>query len=386
MYAKPTNQPTNQRNYFLNFLKGIGCIGVVFIHIRFPDEFGKTIHKLAQFAVPVFFMISGFYAFSNNTEKLYRKARRIGLITLYAISAYFLFYSVYHLYSQTFVVYFYKLISIKNIGKMLLIQDLSSIGGFHLWFLPALLYCYLFQIIVEKLNKIKFSIAKSPIAMQSAPSVSLSLNSSPNCFGGASEICNSSSENKQGSNLVIVLLIIFLVIHLIISVYKDSNYITWNLKATFLGSGIFWFLLGNYIAYRKEDIIKHLPDRNFFLYLATFISGAMAVTINYFMPNFSEFGIVIYSTSLFLLAIKNPTVHINKTFEFIGEKLSMNIYVLHIMVNIVIGKIIGKFGFEENLAYLWAKPVIVALIVLVISYLLSRLAQLIRFLKQQSVS
>ena len=55
MLNQPTNQPTNQRNYFLNFLKGIGCIGVVFIHIRFQGEFGRAIHKLAQFAVPVFF-------------------------------------------------------------------------------------------------------------------------------------------------------------------------------------------------------------------------------------------------------------------------------------------------------------------------------------------
>ena len=129
---------------------------MVFIHIRFPGEFGKTIHKLAQFAVPVFFMISGFYAFSNNTEKLYRKAKRIGLITLYAISDYFLLYSVYHLYNQTFVDYFYKLISLKNIGKLLLLQDLTSVGGFHLWFLPSLSLCYLFQIIIEKLNKKNF--------------------------------------------------------------------------------------------------------------------------------------------------------------------------------------------------------------------------------------
>lgn len=52
---KEHNPLTETRNYSLDFLKGIGCIGVVFIHIFFPGVFGRIIMKISQFAVPVFF-------------------------------------------------------------------------------------------------------------------------------------------------------------------------------------------------------------------------------------------------------------------------------------------------------------------------------------------
>lgn len=42
------------KNRCLNFLKGIACIGVVFIHIPFPDVFGEIVVKIARFAVPLF--------------------------------------------------------------------------------------------------------------------------------------------------------------------------------------------------------------------------------------------------------------------------------------------------------------------------------------------
>ena len=110
--------------------------------------------------------------------------------------------------------------------------------------------------IIETINRKMFWIATAPIATQSAPSVAFS-DSSPTIRWGVSETFNDSSE-KSDLNLVVILLIVFLVIHLIISVYKDSNYISWNLKATFLGSGIFWFLLGRFIAEKKEYLLTQL--------------------------------------------------------------------------------------------------------------------------------
>lgn len=58
-----TKEKVNRdRNQLLDFLKGLGCIGVIFIHIPFPGVTGKIISKISQFAVPVFFMITGYYA------------------------------------------------------------------------------------------------------------------------------------------------------------------------------------------------------------------------------------------------------------------------------------------------------------------------------------
>lgn len=44
----------SQRNSLLNFFKGIGCVGVVWIHVMFSGAAGRAVSTLAAFAVPLF--------------------------------------------------------------------------------------------------------------------------------------------------------------------------------------------------------------------------------------------------------------------------------------------------------------------------------------------
>lgn len=59
-----------EKNRFLDCIKGIGCILVVFMHIPFPGFFGEIVHETGQFAVPIFIMTSGFYAFGVTERKI----------------------------------------------------------------------------------------------------------------------------------------------------------------------------------------------------------------------------------------------------------------------------------------------------------------------------
>lgn len=61
------------RNNFLDYIKGIACIGVVFIHCSFPYVFGDIIANLAAFGVPMFFMISGYYLANNAGGEKFRR-------------------------------------------------------------------------------------------------------------------------------------------------------------------------------------------------------------------------------------------------------------------------------------------------------------------------
>lgn len=55
----------SQQNVF-NLFKGLACICVVFIHVRFPGIVGDVIWKLSQYAVPTFLMISGYFAIQKD--------------------------------------------------------------------------------------------------------------------------------------------------------------------------------------------------------------------------------------------------------------------------------------------------------------------------------
>lgn len=132
------------RNSNLDIAKAIACIGAVIMHCSFPGVVGKFVAYLFKFAVPLFFMVSGYFLFKPGMNKeskiknLKRKARHIFFILLSAealSAAYFVTGSLFNMES-----YALPALSISDI----LINCLT--GTFFngtLWFLYALLWSYL---------------------------------------------------------------------------------------------------------------------------------------------------------------------------------------------------------------------------------------------------
>ena len=81
-------------NHCLDCIKGIGCICVVFIHVKFPGCFGDIVWRLSQFAVPVFFLTSGYFAYSLDkdcTDRMVkRRAKRIFWLSVWTTCFYWL--------------------------------------------------------------------------------------------------------------------------------------------------------------------------------------------------------------------------------------------------------------------------------------------------------
>lgn len=84
----------------INALKGIACIVVVFLHIPFPGIVGKLIGFEFNFSVPVFFMISGYFAFKKQNRRwVLSKAFYIAKLTLVTE----LLYGIWYLFADCFV-------------------------------------------------------------------------------------------------------------------------------------------------------------------------------------------------------------------------------------------------------------------------------------------
>lgn len=139
-------------NYALDFLKGLGCIGVVFIHVHFPGLFGDFINRSAGFAVPVFFMISGFYAYQASNRTIIRRLRRIFRITLFTVLIYILF----RLLNMTNYDELYGAFTPYNIARaairLVLVSDLTFIYAHHLWFLVSLIEGYIILLVIKRFN------------------------------------------------------------------------------------------------------------------------------------------------------------------------------------------------------------------------------------------
>ena len=150
-----------KRNYQLDFFKGIAAIGVVLVHFQFPGAFGSVMCSVGVAGVILFFLISGYFAYSEDNDKacakLMSRFRRNLVITAAAVLIYFAAALVRELISGSFSEWITNFTAPAVYFRMFIMGDFELIHGDPLWFMPALLYSYL---IIYCIHKIKISTLK----------------------------------------------------------------------------------------------------------------------------------------------------------------------------------------------------------------------------------
>ena len=136
-------------NSCLDFVKGLACICVVFMHCEFPGKAGIIVQAISRFSVPFFFMVSGYFCFypgKYDSTIIRRKTTHIARIVLWASLFYVLF---------AFVLERDYVVSRNGIWAFGVFNQPFIIVG-QLWFLFALLYDYFAFGIIWKADKIKW--------------------------------------------------------------------------------------------------------------------------------------------------------------------------------------------------------------------------------------
>ncbi|MEI3522037.1 MAG: acyltransferase [Anaerosacchariphilus sp.] len=133
------------KNDCLNVWKGIAAFAVVLIHCTLPGVPGEIIKGIARFAVPLFFLISGYFAYGREDAVLRR--REIHILRLYvgAVTVYYLWAAIrYFLSQRTFAQMGAELFPDggRTVSDLLFFNRTAMAP--HLWFMGALVYCYLF--------------------------------------------------------------------------------------------------------------------------------------------------------------------------------------------------------------------------------------------------
>lgn len=137
---------------FIGFeiLKFICAFFIVCIHTPYPDAVGEYFTALIRIAVPIFFMITGFYY--NDIIRRGRTKDQIKKILALVVQANFLYLlwkCLYAVFSGNGLIqYLVEIFTVKNAVKFVVLND-SPLNG-HLWYLGAIFYVLL---IVEALRK-----------------------------------------------------------------------------------------------------------------------------------------------------------------------------------------------------------------------------------------
>lgn len=320
-----------QTNYFLNYLKGLACMGIVLVHCRFPSVPGAVITAFARSGIPFFFMLSGYYTFYTDRETTLAVTGRRIKKSFWLLMAAMLLYIAWRILpkllsggiTEVFLWLETSLFQQQIIIDFLLLNVTDSVNGV-LWYIPAALYVYLlFGILVKA--------------------------------GG---------KGKTLYIAAVILLVVNLVLCELGTVLGLGIHLKWY--RNFLFTGFPFFMLGHYL-HKKEKEIQLIKNKKIPL-LIIFLGGAMILLESWLVGNALLYiGNVVFVTGLYLFAIQNSLCKKGSFMGQIGSKLYLYIYISQVAVIEVMDKLAGRVAFFEGTMGLYVKPALVLAVVVMLS-------------------
>lgn len=268
-----------KRNRCISLLKMIASCGVVFIHVPFPGLFGDIMKYTASFAVPFFYMIAGYFSYGNSCQKIHKKLNNIIKLLLLSYISFFVFNLALAINKHALNEFISNNFSIKTPIYYLIFCYVSFDGP--LWYLIAMAEVYIFWYFLVK-YEVEMKMLKTTW--------------------------------------------ILLIFGALLTTFVESKGMNWYFAISFLFRALPWFMLGYYFKLKNEyythlDILL-LTVMAFIGWIITISPIVLKTQINYWY-----FGVLLTPVSLFIMALKYPSLTVNNTIEYIGEKLSPYIYI-----------------------------------------------------------
>lgn len=322
------------RNSNLDLAKAVACIGVIIMHCSFPGTSGKFVAYMFKFAVPLFFMVSGYFLFKPTMERggkiknLKRKAKHIFFILL---SAEFL--SAIYFIAKGLIVdghYSFSVLTIPDVVEKCLA---GTFFNGTLWFLYALFWSYLLILVYI-------------------------------CVTPPKEILN-----------YVVVGMIILIFHIVMRVaIRNTDFYEVSMFRNAIVYGMPFILIGYGIKVSEHTKwYKRISVTNPIVCFIIFIVGYIMSIVEYAITKTSldiYIGTIFSAWAIFTFCVSSKKKIQNKILVFIGEKLSLYIYIVHLLVIETLG------GLSDKAIYKWSMPLIAITISILVSFVYYRTKQI----------
>lgn len=324
---------TNQYNYCLDFIKGIACIFVVFMHCEFPGLLGTVVQAVSRFCVPFFFMVSGYFYFSpktiNKLERI-RKAKHLGIITFWSTLFYIIFAFVQHSFQTVNNIN----CTFKDVSAFLFCNQMWFVVS-QMWFLFALLYVYVALVFIN-----------------------------PEWY------------RKHCHLIVFFCLTAYICLaqglHIIGVTVPNYVYKNWMIE------GFGFFSLG-FVLHIYKDKFR---VTNALLFCVVVSTTLLCLAERALLGR--DFGVNVcsipQSIALMLYALNNSGRH-KGIIQLLGKTCSMFVYILHPAVWHTMEKIYQVANVDENMVALYVMPIIVLAVTVLLSIACYRVQQLLLYSK-----
>ena len=319
----------------IDILKALCAFLIVCIHVPFPGKVGAYFTTLTRVAVPVFFMITGyFYSDTVARHKEKHQIKKIGGLIIEANMIFFIWNIALNvLRGENIVAYIRSIFTGKNIIEFLALNE-SPLAG-HLWYLGAILYVLVIVLLVDKPNCRKLLYYLTPVLLIADLA-----------FGKYS-------------------LLIF---------HQEFPYI---LVRNFLCVGIPYFCIGNLIREKRcsEKWNRKILQVLIVVFTITslaerfvLVSAGLNATRDHYLSTTS------LAICLFVYALKSNWN--NKELTVIGRKYSTWLYIIHPIFITVFSIVTGKLGIKS--IYRCIAPIVVYCATLVFLIILQKVKMAIK--------
>lgn len=323
------------RNHGLDLLKTISAFMVICIHVPFPGIVGTIITPLTRIAVPLFFMITGYY-YSSTKERNHVNKQLHKVIQLFVgANLLYLLWDLIKAYvsNSSVIIEIRRMFSLKSMLKFILLNE-SPFSG-HLWYLSAILYILLIVLLFEK---------------------------------------------KWDRENLYPLVPFLLLADLVFGKYSlllFGRTIPYILVRNFLCVGLPYFLIGDWLYTRNITISPSKARILMFVFVLTTLAERILLgvfSLNAVRDHYISTTFLAIFT--FLLALQHEHIYTNKGLSIlstIGAKLSTSIYILHPIVITVVSYVIAYVSHQLpfiNVWYPYIAPFAIFTITTIASWLL----------------
>ncbi|MCH5249817.1 MAG: acyltransferase [Lachnospiraceae bacterium] len=322
----------------INVLKFIAIVLVILIHETLPGELGLAAKGIAAMAVPVFFMVSGYYSYGASIPKIRKRTIKIFALTILVNAIYFIWDVAVEFFSGASVPdWLRQNCSLKRFLVLLLTNE-SPFRG-HLWFLGALTYSYLFLLVLLMYIE-----------------------------RGRGRFARIIKENliKFMFSLSVLLLILNLAGGEFLTFYGKNIQIPYIRNWLFMG--IPFFSLAYCIHAYEEHIYSRFSTGKICLILTVLLFINIAEV--WFMPQSGLYITTIFvNITAFILALRFSAISspILVRLGNLADKYGLWVYALQIMVIKSLRRLYGQWGIADKAVILYLSP----FIALVISFIIS---------------
>lgn len=331
------------RNRCMDTIKGIACLFVVFIHYNWSNDVSETIKAIGRFAVPYFFFVSGYHLPDRTgaLESATIRRKLVHLLKMMAKAA--IVYSIFCVFwnysmdsSWNWMDFIRNEITWWSAVKIFLTCD--PLVYAHFWYLIALVLCYL-------------------------------------VIWGLGE--------KPGRTGYLILFVVLLCGYSLLAEFK--NLVGW--KNSFQISGTKNMVLSNLFVLRALPFVLYgiclrkynIAERRkipFALLLVLIILGCLLAMLEQ-----KRYGIILMYTGNHLMVIAMALMSIwypqRRLFvlEYVGNRLSMNVYLYHIAAGKLLDLLATKMHLWDSF-YRSLRPVCALAVSLLTAQLLAMVVNL----------